>query len=103
MKNMVTSGDYAGSLVVGGGIANTAISLGLIKKLPLNSTTVESYEVLGGTAGAIMKSGYQVKNIFKDGKKNHLDIEKYKKKANIQISAVILIIPPNCAKCKNRR
>ena len=30
MKNIVTSGDYAGSLVVGGGIANTAISLGLI-------------------------------------------------------------------------
>lgn len=84
MKNMVTSGDYAGSLVVGGGIVNTAISLGLIKKLPLNSTTVESYEVLGGTVGAIMKGGYQVKIIFKDGKKSLLDIDESKYKAIIQ-------------------
>lgn len=84
MKNMVTNGDYAGSLIVGGGIANTAISLGLIKKLPLNSTTVESYEVLGGTAGAIMKGGYQVKIIFKDGKKSLLDIDESKYKAIIQ-------------------
>ena len=58
MKNMVTSGDYAGSLVVGGGIAKTA--------------------------GAIMKGGYQVKIIFKDGKKSLLDIDESKYKAIIQ-------------------
>ena len=51
-KNRVINGDYAGSQVVGGGAANAAISLGIIKQLRLNSSTVESYEVLGGVAGA---------------------------------------------------
>lgn len=57
----------AGSLVVGGGSSNAGISLGFLKQLRLNSTTVESYEVLGGTAGAMSKNGYQVKILFKDG------------------------------------
>ena len=47
-KNRVINGDYAGSLVVGGGSSNAGISLGFLKQLRLNSTTVESYEVLGG-------------------------------------------------------
>lgn len=46
-KNRVINGDYAGSQIVGGGAANAAISLGIIKQLRLNSSTVESYEVLG--------------------------------------------------------
>lgn len=83
-KNRVINGDYAGSLVVGGGSSNAGISLGFLKQLRLNSTTVESYEVLGGTAGAIMKGGYQVKIIFKDGKKSLLDIDESKYKAIIQ-------------------
>lgn len=53
-KNRVINGDYAGSQVVGGGAA-CAISLGIIKQLRLNSSTVESYEVLGGVAGAVSK------------------------------------------------
>ena len=52
-KNRVINGEYAGSLVVGGGSSNAGISLGFLKQLRLNSTTVESYEVLGGTAGAM--------------------------------------------------
>lgn len=84
MKNIVANGDYAGSLVVGGGMANAAISLGLLKKLPLNSTTVESYEVLGGTAGALMKDTYQVKVIFRDGKKSLLNIDASRYKAIVQ-------------------
>lgn len=55
-KNRVINGDYAGSQVVGGGAANAAIALGFIKQLRLNSTTVESYEVLGGVAGASLTS-----------------------------------------------
>lgn len=84
MKNIVTNGDYAGSFVVGGNGINTAISLSLFKTLPLNSTTVESYEVLGGTAGAMMKGGYQVKVIFKDGKKSLLDIDEVKYKSIVK-------------------
>ena len=68
-KNRVINGDYAGSQIVGGGAANAAISLGIIKQLRLNSSTVESYEVLGGVAGAVSKNGYQVKIIFKDASK----------------------------------
>lgn len=83
-KNRVISGEYAGSLVVGGGVANAAISLGLIKKLNLNSLTVESYEVLGGTAGALSKNGYQVKIVFKDGKKSLLEIDEKLYKAIVQ-------------------
>ena len=74
-KNRVINGDYAGSQVVGGGAANAAIALGFIKQLRLNSTTVESYEVLGGVAGAVSKNGYQVKIIFIDGKKSLVDVD----------------------------
>ena len=80
-KNRVINGDYAGSQVVGGG---AAISLGIIKQLRLNSSTVESYEVLGGVAGAVSKNGYQVKIIFKDGKKSLLEVDEKLYKAIVQ-------------------
>ena len=84
-KNRVARGDYAGSLVVGGGMANAAIALGMFKKINLNSLTVESYEVLGGVAGANNpKNGYQVSVTFKDGKKSLLDIDEKLYKAIVQ-------------------
>lgn len=83
-KNRVINGDYAGSQIVGGGTANAAIALGFIKQLRLNNSTVESYEVLGGVAGAISKNGYQVKVIFKDGKKSLLEIDEKLYKAIVQ-------------------
>ena len=84
-KNRVINGDYAGSQVVGGGAANAAIALGFIKQLRLNSTTVESYEVLGGLAGAISsKNGYQVSVQFKDGKKSLLEVDETIYKAIVQ-------------------
>ena len=83
-KNRVINGDYAGSQIVGGGAANAAIALGFIKQLRLNSTTVESYEVLGGTAGAMSKNGYQVKILFKDGKKSLLEVDEKIYKAIVQ-------------------
>lgn len=64
--------------------ANAAISLGIIKQLRLNSSTVESYEVLGGVAGAVSKNGYQVKIIFKDGKKSLLEVDEKLYKAIVQ-------------------
>ena len=83
-KNRVINGDYAGSQVVGGGAANAAIALGFIKQLRLNSTTVESYEVLGGVAEEKKKNGYQVKIIFKDGKKSLLEVDEKIYKAIVQ-------------------
>lgn len=84
-KNRVINGDYAGSQVVGGGAAaNAAIAFGFIKQLRLNSSTVESYEVLGGVAGAVSKNGYQVKIIFKDGKKCLLEVDEKLYKAIVQ-------------------
>lgn len=83
-KNRVINGDYAGSLVVGGGSSNAGISLGFLKQLRLNSTTVESYEVLGGTAGAMSKNGYQVKILFKGGKKSLLEVDDKLYKAIVQ-------------------
>ncbi len=84
-KNRVITGDYAGSLVVGGGTSNAAISLGILKKLNLNRLTVENYEVLGGVAGAMEpKNGYQVAVNFKDGKKSLLEIDGKLYKAIVQ-------------------
>lgn len=84
ITNRVINGDYAGCQVVGGGIANASIALGFIKQLYLNSSTVESYEVLGGVVGALSKNGYQVKIIFKDGKKSLLEIDEKLYKAIVQ-------------------
>ena len=84
-KNRVINGDYAGKQIVGGGAANAAISLGLIKQLRLNNSTVESYEVLGGVAGAVSpKNGYQVSVQFKDGKKSLLEVDEKLYKAIVQ-------------------
>ena len=83
-KNRVISGDYAGKQIVGGGISQAGIVMGIVKKIFLNSTTVESYEVLGGVAGAVSKNGYQVKIIFKDGKKSLLEVDEKIYKAIVQ-------------------
>lgn len=111
-KNRVIKGDYAGSQIVGGGVANAAISLGIIKQLRLNSSTVESYEViadehnksaasgairgmvggalLGGAgmiAGALSakeKGIYTISIQFKDGKKSLLEVDEKLYKAIIQ-------------------
>ena len=83
--NRVLSGDYAGRQVVGGGVANAGISLGFIKQLYLNRTTVESYEVLGGMAEATMKKGtYQLSIQFKDGKRSLLEVDEKLYKAIVQ-------------------
>ena len=102
-KNLVIAGDYAGKQVVGGGMAQPGISLGLIKQLYLNKTTVETYEVLTdehrksaasgiarGLVGGFLLGGvgmiagglsakengtYQVAVQFKDGKKSLLEID----------------------------
>lgn len=84
-KNRVISGDYAGKQIVGGGIAQAGIVIGIVKKIFLNNTTVESYEVLGGLAGAISsKNGYQVSVQFKDGKKSLLEVDENIYKAIVQ-------------------
>ena len=84
-KNRVISGDYAGKQIVGGGIAQAGIVIGIVKKIFLNNTTVENYEVLGGLAGAISsKNGYQVSVQFKDGKKSLLEVDENIYKAIVQ-------------------
>ena len=45
-KNRVLSGDYVGKQILGGGVSQAGISIGFIKQLYLNKTTVESYEVI---------------------------------------------------------
>ena len=84
-KNRVISGDYAGKQIVGGGIAQAGIVIGIVKKIFLNNTTVENYEVLGGLAGAISsKNDYQVSVQFKDGKKSLLEVDENIYKAIVQ-------------------
>ena len=84
-KNRVISGDYAGKQIVGGGISQAGFVMGIVKKIFLNSTTVESYEVFGGIAGAISsKNGYQVSVQFKDGKKSLLEVDETIYKAIVQ-------------------
>lgn len=83
--NRVISGDYAGTLVVGGGSMNAAISLGVFKKLFLNRLSVESYEVQGGIPDATAKKGsYTVKIGFKDGKSSLLEVDQSLYKAIVQ-------------------
>lgn len=84
-KNRVINGEYAGSVIVGGKGVNAAISLGMFKKLNLNNTNVERYEVLGETVTDIKpKNDYQVMIIFKDGKKSLLEIDGNLYKAIVQ-------------------
>ena len=111
-KNKVIAGDYVGKQVLGGGVAQAGISIGFVKQLYLNNTTVESYEVisdehqksavsaaakgivggalLGGVgmiAGAMSakeKGIYTVAIQFKDGKKSLLEIDEKLYKAIVQ-------------------
>ena len=111
-KNKVIAGDYIGKQVLGGGVAQAGISIGFVKQLYLNKTTVESYEVisdehqksaasgavkgivggalLGGVgmiAGAMSakeKGVYTVAIQFKDGKKSLLEVDEKLYKAIIQ-------------------
>lgn len=111
-KNKVIAGDYIGKQVLGGGVAQAGISIGFVKQLYLNKTTVESYEVisdehqksaasgavkgivgsalLGGVgmiAGAMSakeKGVYTVAIQFKDGKKSLLEVDEKLYKAIVQ-------------------
>ena len=111
-KNRVIAGDYAGKQVLGGGIAQAGISLGLVKQLYLNSTIVESYELItdehvksaasgivrGLVGGALLgpvgmlagglsaknKGIYHVAIQFKDGKRSLLEVDDKIYKAIIQ-------------------
>lgn len=56
-KNRVLSGDYAGKQILGGGVSQAGISIGFIKQLYLNKTTVESYEVINNENQKSMASG----------------------------------------------
>ena len=56
-KNRVRSGDYAGKQILGGGVSQAGISIGFIKQLYLNKTTVESYEVINNENQKSMASG----------------------------------------------
>lgn len=111
-KNRVIAGDYAGKLVVGGGMAQAGISLGLIKQLYINKMTVENYELIsdehkksassgiarGLVGGALLgpvgmlagglsaknKGIYHVAVQFKDGKRSLLEVDDKIYKAIIQ-------------------
>lgn len=56
-KNRVLSGDYAGKQILGGGVSQAGISIGFVKQLYLNKTTVESYEVINNENQKSMASG----------------------------------------------
>lgn len=111
-KNRVIAGDYSGKQVLGGGIAQAGISIGFVKQLYLNNTTVESYElitdehhksavssatrgIVGGAllgsvglvAGAMSakeKGIYQIAIQFKDGKCSLLEVDDKIYKAIVQ-------------------
>lgn len=111
-KNRVISGDYIGKQVLGGGVAQAGISLGFLKQLYLNKTTVKNYEVIadehnksavsgaikgmvGGTllGGAGLLAGslsakekgiYTIAIQFKDGKKSLIEVNEKIYKAIIQ-------------------
>ncbi len=83
--NRVTSGEYAGKQIVGGGAMNACIAVGFMKKVYLNKLSVDNYEVLGGVAGATMKRGdYQIKLTFKDGKQSQIEVDEKLYKAIVQ-------------------
>lgn len=111
-KNKVIAGDYVGKQVLGGGVAQAGISIGFMKQLYLNKTTVESYEVISdehqksavsgaakGIVGGVLLGGvgmiagamsakekgvYTVAIQFKDGKKSLLEIDEKLYKAIVQ-------------------
>lgn len=100
-KNAVVNGDYKGKVVAQGG-GKAFISLGLFKSIDLNSSTIESYEVLdeqhqksaasavgrAALGGALLgpvgllagvaaktKGAYYVAIQFKDGKRSLLEVD----------------------------
>lgn len=111
-KNKVISGDYIGKQVLGGGVAQAGISIGFVKQLYLNKTTVESYEVItdeqrksmtsgvirGAVGGALLggvgaiagaasaknKGVYTISIQFKDGKRSLIEVDDKIYKAIIQ-------------------
>ena len=111
-KNRVISGDYSGKQILGGGVSQAGISIGFVKQLYLNKSTVESYEVLtdekqksmasgvarGIVGGALMggvgaiagaataksKGIYTISIQFKDGKRSLIEVDDKIYKAIIQ-------------------
>lgn len=111
-KNRVLSGDYAGKQILGGGISQAGISIGFVKQLYLNKTTVESYEVINnenqksmasgvargivggallggvgaiaGAASAKNKGIYTISIQFKDGKRSLIEVDDKIYKAIVQ-------------------
>lgn len=111
-KNRVLSGDYAGKQILGGGVSQAGISIGFVKQLYLNKTTVESYEVINnenqksmasgvargivggallggvgaiaGAASAKNKGIYTIAIQFKDGKRSLIEVDDKIYKAIVQ-------------------
>lgn len=111
-KNRVLSGDYAGKQILGGGVSQAGISIGFVKQLYLNKTTVESYEVINnenqksmasgvargivggallggvgaiaGAASAKNKGIYTISIQFKDGKRSLIEVDDKIYKAIVQ-------------------
>lgn len=111
-KNRVLSGDYAGKQILGGGVSQAGISIGFVKRLYLNKTTVESYEVINnenqksmasgvargivggallggvgaiaGAASAKNKGIYTISIQFKDGKRSLIEVDDKIYKAIVQ-------------------
>lgn len=111
-KNKVLSGDYAGKQILGGGISQAGISIGFVKQLYLNKSTVDSYEVItdehqksaasgairgivggavlggvGAIAGAVSakeKGIYTIAIQFKDGKRSLIEVDDKIYKAIVQ-------------------
>ncbi len=111
-KNRVLSGDYVGKQILGGGISQAKISIGFVKQLYLNKTTVESYEVINnenqksmvssvargvlggallggvgaiaGAASAKNKGIYTIAIQFKDGKRSLIEVDDKIYKAIVQ-------------------
>lgn len=100
-KNMVIAGDYKGKKVMGFKVG-AVISVGFIKSIPLNNTTIENYEVVtdehrksassgvarGLVGGALLgpvgllaglsaknKGTYTIVVKFKDGKESLMEVD----------------------------
>jgi hypothetical protein len=112
-KNKVIAGDYEGKNIVGKpGMKHPVIALGMIKSIPMNNETVETYELItdehvksaasgvarglvgGALFGAVgmlagVSSGknkgiFQVAVQFKDGKKSLIEIDDQAYKALVK-------------------
>lgn len=111
-KNHVIAGDYVGKQILGGGVSQAGISIGFIKQLYLNKSTVESYELvtdeqeksmasgvargivggalfggvgaIAGTVSAKNKGIYTMVILFKDGKRSLIEVDEKIYKAIVQ-------------------